>query len=122
MCNKNIESIFFRLGILALFIILFLHCASKSLENEKEEKKILEEVGKEEKKNSDISDLKKYDPHNSVKEEHHACLLSQPMIPSQRDDEFKKQIIDVQTFVQRLVVGESPPHKVYDISVNCVKQ
>jgi endo-1,4-beta-xylanase len=36
MCNKNIESIFFRLGILALFILLFIHCDSKSVENEEE--------------------------------------------------------------------------------------
>ena len=38
MCNKNIKSIFFRLGILALFILLFIHCGSKSVENEEEVK------------------------------------------------------------------------------------
>jgi endo-1,4-beta-xylanase len=36
MRNNNIESIFFRLGILALFILLFIHCGSKSVENEEE--------------------------------------------------------------------------------------
>ena len=38
MCNKTIKSILFRLGILALFSLLFIHCASKSVENGEEVK------------------------------------------------------------------------------------
>ncbi len=92
------------------------------LSDEEEQEKILEEIGEEKEKNSGISDLKEYDPNNPVKEEYHACLLSKPMMPSQRDDKFKEEVVRIQTFVQRLVVWEGSSHNTYNISVNRVKQ
>ncbi len=93
-----------------------------TFKDEKEEEKIFEEVGKEEEKNPGISNLKEYDPHNSVKEKYHARLLSDLMVPCQRDNEFKEEVIGIQKFVYLLIVRESPPHKVYDIGIERIDQ